>query len=77
MNYGLFVSFVDSLFRELTLFWSKLQRRLDGSFKSFLERCLQFGTIAKTVYHLLYLIRVIQTEVKNCSFTGFFFVYQL
>ncbi|XP_060735005.1 zinc finger protein Rlf [Tachysurus vachellii] len=49
---------------ELTLFWSKLQRRLDGSFKSFLERCLQFGTIAKTVYHLLYLIRVIQTEYQ-------------
>ncbi|TSU37068.1 Zinc finger protein Rlf [Bagarius yarrelli] len=50
---------------ELTLFWSKLHRRLDGSFESFLERCLQFGAIAKTVYHLLYLIQVIQTEVMH------------
>ncbi|XP_034163845.2 zinc finger protein Rlf [Pangasianodon hypophthalmus] len=50
---------------ELTLFWSKLQRRLDGSLESFLERCLQFGAIAKTVYHLLFLIRVIQTEVMH------------
>ncbi|XP_053488824.1 zinc finger protein Rlf isoform X2 [Ictalurus furcatus] len=50
---------------ELTLFWSKLQRRLDGSVESFLERCLQFGAIAKTVHHLLFLIRVIQTEVMH------------
>ncbi|KAK3563563.1 hypothetical protein QTP86_030977 [Hemibagrus guttatus] len=50
---------------ELTLFWSKLQRRLDDSSESFLERCLQFGAIAKTAYHLLNLIRVIQTEVMH------------
>ncbi|XP_072546226.1 zinc finger protein Rlf [Salminus brasiliensis] len=50
---------------ELTLLWSKLQRRIDGSLESFLERCLQFGTIAKTVYHLLFLIRVIQTETMH------------
>uniref|UniRef100_A0A8B9JN02 Rearranged L-myc fusion n=1 Tax=Astyanax mexicanus TaxID=7994 RepID=A0A8B9JN02_ASTMX len=50
---------------ELTLLWSKLQRRVDGSLESFLERCLQFGTIAKTVYHLLFLIRVIQTETMH------------
>ncbi|XP_036448920.1 zinc finger protein Rlf [Colossoma macropomum] len=50
---------------ELTLLWSKLQRRIDGSLESFLERCLQFGAIAKTVYHLLFLIRVIQTETMH------------
>lgn len=49
--------------RELTLLWSKLQRRVDPSLESFLERCLQFGAIAKTAYHLLVLIQVIQTEV--------------
>lgn len=31
---------------------------------SLLERCLQLGAIAKTVHHLLYLVRVIQTEVS-------------
>ncbi|KAF7704750.1 zinc finger protein Rlf [Silurus meridionalis] len=50
---------------ELTLFWSKLQRRLDCSLDSFLERCLQFGAIAKIAHHLLFLIRVIQTEVMH------------
>ncbi|XP_052436299.1 zinc finger protein Rlf isoform X1 [Carassius gibelio] len=47
---------------ELTLLWSKLQRRIDVSIESFIERCLQFGAIARTIYHLLFLIRVIQTE---------------
>ncbi|XP_052475847.1 zinc finger protein Rlf-like [Carassius gibelio] len=47
---------------ELTLVWSKLQRRIDVSLESFIERCLQFGAIARTIYHLLFLIRVIQTE---------------
>lgn len=51
--------------RELTLLWSKLQRRIDASLESFFERCLQFGAIAKTIYHLLFLIRVIQTEVNT------------
>lgn len=32
--------------------------------ESLLERCLQLGAIAKTVYHLLYLVRVIRTEVS-------------
>ncbi|XP_076833730.1 zinc finger protein Rlf [Brachyhypopomus gauderio] len=50
---------------EFTLIWSKLQRRTDGSLESFIERCLQFGAIAKTVYHLLFLIRVIQTEATH------------
>lgn len=57
------------------MFWSTLHRRLDGSIESFLERCLQLGAIAKTVYHLLFLIRVIQAEVTNCSFVVFLLVY--
>ncbi|XP_057715544.1 zinc finger protein Rlf [Corythoichthys intestinalis] len=47
---------------ELILLWSKLQKKLDSSILSLLERCLQLGAIAKTVQHLLYLIRIIQTE---------------
>ncbi|KAM4542603.1 zinc finger protein Rlf [Odontesthes bonariensis] len=50
---------------ELTLLWSKLQRRLDPSVVSLLERCLQLGAIAKTVQHLLYLVRVIQSEAEE------------
>lgn len=50
---------------ELILLWSKLQRRLDPTLLSFLDRCLQLGAIAKTVSHLLYLVRVIQTEVED------------
>ncbi|KAM4626008.1 zinc finger protein Rlf [Polymixia lowei] len=50
---------------ELTLLWSKLQRRIDPSLESLLERCLQLGAIAKTVDHLLYLVRVIRTEAEE------------
>ncbi|XP_074977337.1 zinc finger protein Rlf isoform X6 [Caretta caretta] len=50
---------------ELTLFWSKLQRRIDPSLDSFLERCRQFGIIAKTLQHLFFLIRVIQSELNG------------
>ncbi|TDG98850.1 hypothetical protein EPR50_G00205350 [Perca flavescens] len=50
---------------ELTLLWSKLQRRIDPSLMSLLERCLQLGAIAKTVHHLLCLVRVIQTETEE------------
>ncbi|XP_056332970.1 zinc finger protein Rlf [Danio aesculapii] len=50
---------------ELTLLWSKLQRRIDVSLESFIERCLQFAAIARTIYHLLFLIRVIQTEAMQ------------
>ncbi|KAG5856116.1 hypothetical protein ANANG_G00004610 [Anguilla anguilla] len=50
---------------ELTLFWSKLQRRIEPSLESFLEHCLQLGAIARTVYHLLFLVRVIQTEAEQ------------
>ncbi|KAM4795763.1 zinc finger protein Rlf [Rhinophrynus dorsalis] len=47
---------------ELTLFWSKLQRRIDSSLNTFLERCRQFGLIAKTRQHLFFLIKVVHTE---------------
>ncbi|XP_077395052.1 zinc finger protein Rlf [Festucalex cinctus] len=47
---------------ELIQLWSKLQRKLDPSLVSLLERCLQLGAIAVTVQHLLYLVRLIQTE---------------
>lgn len=58
--------------RELIMLWSKLQRRLDPSLTSLLERCLQLGAIAKTVHHLLYLVRVIQAEVSTAAtFSGF------
>ncbi|KAK1152981.1 hypothetical protein AOXY_G30306 [Acipenser oxyrinchus oxyrinchus] len=50
---------------ELTLFWSKLQRRIDPSLETFLDRCRRFGVIAKTAYHLLFLVRVIQTETEE------------
>nr|XP_061824274.1 zinc finger protein Rlf-like [Nerophis lumbriciformis] len=50
---------------ELTLLWSKLQRKIDSSLVSLLERCLQLGGVAKTVQHLLFLVRVIQTEAKE------------
>ncbi|XP_053123948.1 zinc finger protein Rlf isoform X2 [Hemicordylus capensis] len=52
---------------ELTLFWSKLQRRIDPSLDSFLERCRQFGIIAKTLQHLFFLIRVIQAEAEEAG----------
>ncbi|XP_018102263.1 zinc finger protein Rlf isoform X2 [Xenopus laevis] len=50
---------------ELTLFWSKLQRRIDPSLNTFLERCRQFGVIAKTRQHLFFLIRVVHTEAGD------------
>ncbi|XP_072466023.1 zinc finger protein Rlf isoform X1 [Notamacropus eugenii] len=52
---------------ELTLFWSKLQRRIDPSLDIFLERCRQFGVIAKTQQHLFCLIRVVQTEAEDAG----------
>ncbi|XP_017272924.1 zinc finger protein Rlf [Kryptolebias marmoratus] len=52
---------------ELVLLWSKLQKKLDPSLMSLLERCLQLGAIAKTVQHLLYLVRVIQSEAENLA----------
>ncbi|KAM9320121.1 zinc finger protein Rlf [Gastrophryne carolinensis] len=50
---------------ELTLFWSKLQRRIDPCLDTFLERCRQFGVIAKTRQHLFFLIKVVHTEAAD------------
>lgn len=50
---------------ELILLWSKLQKRIDPSLISLLERCLQLGAIATTVHHLLCFVRVIQSEAKE------------
>ncbi|XP_007892981.2 zinc finger protein Rlf [Callorhinchus milii] len=52
---------------ELTLFWSKLQRRMDPSLDSFLERCRQLGISARTVYHIFFLIKVIQSEAEGAG----------
>ncbi|XP_033180982.1 zinc finger protein 292 [Mastacembelus armatus] len=48
---------------ELTLFWSKLLKRLEPSEQAFLDRCRQMSSLSKTVYHVLFLIKVIQSEL--------------
>ncbi|XP_043923368.1 zinc finger protein 292 [Protopterus annectens] len=50
---------------ELTLFWSKLQRRVESSVQVYLDRCRQLSMIAETVYHIFFLIKVIQSEVES------------
>ncbi|XP_062293385.1 zinc finger protein 292b [Scomber scombrus] len=50
---------------ELTLFWSKLLKRLEPSEQAFLDRCRQMSLLSKTVYHILFLIKVIQSEIDS------------
>nr|XP_044232738.1 zinc finger protein 292b [Thunnus albacares] len=50
---------------ELTLFWSKLLKRLEPSEQAFLDRCRQMSLLSKTVYHILFLIKVIQSEMDS------------
>uniref|UniRef100_A0A3Q1GLC4 Zinc finger protein 292b n=1 Tax=Acanthochromis polyacanthus TaxID=80966 RepID=A0A3Q1GLC4_9TELE len=50
---------------ELTLFWSKLLKRLEPSEQAFLDRCRRMSLLAKTVYHILFLIKVIQSEIDH------------
>ncbi|XP_062322917.1 zinc finger protein 292b [Osmerus eperlanus] len=50
---------------ELTLFWSKLLKRLEASEQTFLDRCRQMSLLSKTVYHILFLIKVIQSEMAT------------
>ncbi|KAM4693371.1 zinc finger protein 292 [Discoglossus pictus] len=52
---------------ELTLFWSKLQRRVDPSIQVYLERCRQLSLLTKTVYHIFFLIKVIQSETEGAG----------
>ncbi|XP_039980946.1 zinc finger protein 292b isoform X1 [Xiphias gladius] len=52
---------------ELTLFWSKLLKRLEPSEQAFLDRCRQMSLLSKTVYHILFLIKVIQSEIDSAG----------
>ncbi|XP_032071679.1 zinc finger protein 292 [Thamnophis elegans] len=48
---------------ELTLFWSKLQQRVEPSTQIYLERCRQLSVLTKTVYHIFFLIKIINSEI--------------
>ncbi|XP_040919975.1 zinc finger protein 292b [Toxotes jaculatrix] len=50
---------------ELTLFWSKLLKRLEPSEQAFLDKCRKMSLLSKTVYHILFLIKVIQSEIDS------------
>ncbi|XP_051781223.1 zinc finger protein 292b isoform X5 [Erpetoichthys calabaricus] len=50
---------------ELTLFWSKLQQRVEPSTQVFLDCCRRLSQLSKTVYHIFFLIKVIQSEVED------------
>uniref|UniRef100_A0A672NV42 Zinc finger protein 292-like n=1 Tax=Sinocyclocheilus grahami TaxID=75366 RepID=A0A672NV42_SINGR len=54
---------------ELTLFWGKLLKRLESSEQGFLDRCRQMSFLSKTVFHLLFFIKVIQSEVSLLFFS--------
>ncbi|XP_078086161.1 zinc finger protein 292b isoform X2 [Mustelus asterias] len=55
---------------ELTLFWSKLQQRVESSTQIFLECCRQFSMLSKTVYHIFFLIKVIQSEAGEAGLSA-------
>ncbi|XP_072358956.1 zinc finger protein 292-like isoform X2 [Scyliorhinus torazame] len=55
---------------ELTLFWSKLQQRAESSTQTFLECCRQFSMLSKTVYHIFFLIKVIQSEAGETGLSA-------
>ncbi|XP_067845269.1 zinc finger protein 292-like [Heptranchias perlo] len=55
---------------ELTLFWSKLQQRMESSAQTFLECCRQFSMLSKTVYHIFFLIKVIQSEAGEAGLSA-------
>ncbi|KAK6295081.1 hypothetical protein J4Q44_G00343070 [Coregonus suidteri] len=50
---------------ELTLFWSKLLKRMESSVETFLDRCRQMSLLSTTVFHILFFIKVIQSEVDK------------
>ncbi|XP_026089693.1 zinc finger protein 292-like [Carassius auratus] len=52
---------------ELTLFWGKLLKRLETSEQGFLDRCRQISFLSKTVFHLLFFIKVIQSEMDKAG----------
>lgn len=61
--------------RELTLFWSKLQQRVEPSIQVYLERCRQLSLLTKTVYHIFFLIKVINSEVRMIKVSYLNFKY--
>ncbi|KAJ3606233.1 hypothetical protein NHX12_025753 [Muraenolepis orangiensis] len=52
---------------ELTLFWSKLLKRLESSEQDFLDRCRKMSILSKTVFHILFLIKVVQSEMGDAG----------
>ncbi|KAK7904942.1 hypothetical protein WMY93_017549 [Mugilogobius chulae] len=48
---------------ELTLFWSKLVIRQESSADGFLRRCKDMALLCRSVCHILFLIKVIQSEI--------------
>ncbi|XP_035598407.1 zinc finger protein 292a [Oncorhynchus keta] len=48
---------------ELTLFWSKLLMRSESSADAFLGQCRKLVLLSRSVCHILFLIKVIQSEV--------------
>uniref|UniRef100_A0A8C1R8J1 Zinc finger protein 292b n=1 Tax=Cyprinus carpio TaxID=7962 RepID=A0A8C1R8J1_CYPCA len=52
---------------QLTLFWGKLLKRLETSEQGFLDRCRQMSFLSKTVFHLLFFIKVIQSEMDKAG----------
>lgn len=51
--------------RELTLFWSKLLMRLESSADAFLGHSKELALLCRSVCHILFLIKVIQNEVRK------------
>ena len=47
------------------MFWSKLLKRLESSEQDFLDRCRKMSMLSKTVFHILFLIKVVQSEVSQ------------
>lgn len=56
--------------RELTLFWSKLLMRLESSAEAFLGRSKEMALLCRSVCHILFLIKVIQNEVRPFQLTN-------
>ncbi|KAG7255032.1 hypothetical protein CRUP_000324 [Coryphaenoides rupestris] len=52
---------------ELTLFWSKLLKRLESSEQGFLDSCRKMSALSKTLVHILFLIKVVQSEVDSAG----------
>ncbi|XP_046906689.1 zinc finger protein 292a [Hypomesus transpacificus] len=50
---------------ELTLFWSKLVMRVESSAEVFLAQCRNMALLSRSVCHILFLIKVIQSEAEG------------